>query len=103
MGVRSARRLSANGGPPCSNSVASQALAESLSALGADASAYYYKPGLNFARYGAEQIACQVEKGVPAILAVVRSVPPMIPHPLNELSLAVPHWEVRGPGVETTC
>lgn len=86
------------------NSVQSQVLAdELLSRLGVDASSYYYEPGRNFALYGAEQIACQVESGVPSILSVIRSLPPHVPHPLNELSLAVPRWEARAPGIVTSC
>jgi len=85
------------------NSIESQGIAEALSALGSDASAYYFKPGRAFGLYGAEQIACQVEKGVASIVGVVKLFPPFIPQPLNELSLSVPHWEVRGPGVDTSC
>ncbi|HYO96382.1 MAG TPA: peptidoglycan-binding domain-containing protein [Polyangiaceae bacterium] len=86
------------------NSIASQAIAdELLSRFGADASAYYYRPGKSFALYGAEQTACQVEGGVSAAVAFVRSLPPHLPHPLNDLGLAVPHWEVNGPGVVTRC
>lgn len=86
------------------NSLASQAIAdELLSRFGADASAYYYRPGKSFGLYGAEQTACQVEAGVAAAVAFVRSLPPHVPHPLNDLGLAVPHWEVRGPGVVTRC
>jgi hypothetical protein len=86
------------------NSIASQAMAdELLGAFGVDASAYYYKPGKSFALYAAEQIACQVEGGVPSILGVIRSLPAGIVHPLNELSLSLPRWEARGPGVVTSC
>ena len=67
-----------------------------------DASAYYYQPGKSFRSYAAEQIACQVESGVTGIVASL-SVPPHIPYPPNDISLSVPRWEVKGPGVVTTC
>jgi peptidoglycan hydrolase-like protein with peptidoglycan-binding domain len=85
------------------NSVESQGIAEALGLLGIDASAYYFKPGRSFALYGAEQIACQVEKGVAAIVSSVKSLPPFIPHPGNVAGLAAPHWEVAGPGIDTSC
>jgi hypothetical protein len=85
------------------NSVESQTIAGSLNLLGADASAYYFLPGRSFGLYGAEQIACQVEKGVSAIVSSVRSLPPFVPHPGNVLGLSVPHWETSGPGVDTSC
>jgi hypothetical protein len=30
-------------------------------------------------------------------------LPAGIVHPLNELSLSLPRWEARGPGVVTSC
>ena len=85
------------------NSATSQGLAdELLSRFGIDASAYYYRPGKSFGSYAAEQIACQVESGVPSAVASL-SARPHLPFLPNELSLSVPRWEVRGPGVTTTC
>lgn len=85
------------------NSGASQVLAdELLSRFGVDASAYYYRPGKSFRGYAAEQIACQVESGVASIVGSL-SVPPHVPYPPNDISLSVPRWEVRGPGVVTSC
>jgi hypothetical protein len=69
--------------------------------LGADASAYYFRPGRSFSRYGAEQIACQVEKGYSAIVSSVRSVPAFVTHPGNNIGLELPHWEVMGPGIDS--
>jgi hypothetical protein len=78
-------------------------MAEVLATFGADASAYYYKPGKRFGAYGAEQIACQAESGVVAVTGALRSIPMNVPYPPNDLGLALPHWEVSGPGVVTTC
>jgi hypothetical protein len=85
------------------NSAASQGIAdELLSRFGVDASAYYYRPGKSFRSYGAEQIACQVEGGVTTIVGGL-AAPPHVPYGPNDISLAVPRWEVRGPGVVTSC
>lgn len=58
---------------------------------------------LVFGLYAAEQIACQVESGVPSVVSTVNVAVPHVSHPLNELSLALPRWEVRGAGVTTSC
>ncbi len=77
------------------SSLASQAAA---AAVGGDA--YCFVPGKWFGLYGAEQIANQVEKGVPAIVSHVSSVGADAPDLANIASLAVPHWEKSGePGV----
>jgi hypothetical protein len=86
------------------NSAASQGIAdELLSRFGIDASAYYYAPGKHFSLYAAEQIACQVESGIPSIVSSLASFPPHVPSPFNDVSLSLPRWEVRGSGIVTTC
>jgi hypothetical protein len=77
------------------NSVESQALAAATGG-----SAYCYVPGKWFGKYGAEQIAEQVENGEAAIVSHVSSISAGVPDPSNIASLAVPHWEKPGdPGV----
>lgn len=87
------------------NSVASQGGASASKKLtGANDSAYCYRPGRNFAFYAAEQIAKSVENGFKgsgkaheaAIISHIKSMPPLIPSPLNIASLSVPRWETRG-------
>jgi hypothetical protein len=78
-----------------SNSLGSQAAA---AAAGGDA--YCFVPGKPFGRYAAEQIANQVEKGVPGIVSHVAGVAPGAFDLDNVLSLSLPRWETRGaPGV----
>jgi hypothetical protein len=84
-----------NSGAYMANSLASQA-----GAAATGGSAYCYLPGKPFRAYGAEQIAKQVEQGVPEIVAHVRGVPAGRWDPDNIRSLTVPRWEQPGtPGV----
>lgn len=77
------------------NSIASQAAAACTGG-----SAYCYLPGKPFRAYGAEQIAKQVEHGVPAIVVHVREVAARSWDLDNIRSLAIPRWEKSGaPGV----
>jgi len=77
------------------NSLASQA-----GAACTGGSAYRYLPGKPFRAYGAEQIAKQVEHGVPAIVTHIREVAPGRWDAENIRSLLIPRWERPGaPGV----
>ena len=77
------------------NSLASQA-----GAAAAGGSPYCYLPGKPFCAYGAEQIAKQVEQGVPEIVAHIRGVAAGSWDSDNIRSLTVPRWEKPGhPGV----
>lgn len=77
------------------NSLASQA-----GAAAAGGSPYCYLPGKPFSAYGAEQIAKQVEQGVPEIVAHVREVAAGKWDSDNIRSLTVPRWEKPGdPGI----
>jgi|GEM_PF-2770634 len=77
------------------NSLASQA-----AAAAAGGSAYCYLPGKPFWAYAAEQIAKQVEHGVPEIVAHVRAVAAGGRDADNIRSLTVPRWELPDtPGV----
>lgn len=79
------------------NSLGSQA-----GAAAAGGSPYCYVPGKPFGSYGAEQIAKQVEQGVPEIVAHVREVAAGKWDTDNVRSLTIPRWEKPGdPGV--TC
>ena len=65
-------------------------------------SAYAFIPGRMFARYGAEQIAQQVERGKTDIISHIRGFVLGIPDPLNLPVPGLPFWETEGaPGVET--
>jgi Putative peptidoglycan binding domain len=65
-------------------------------------SAYAFIPGRSFARYGAEQIAQQVQRGKADVINHIRSFPPGIPDPTNLPVPRLPFWETPGaPGVET--
>jgi hypothetical protein len=77
------------------NSIASQA-----AAVAAGGSAYCYLPGKPFRAYGAEQIAKQVEHGVPEIVAHIRETAAGRWDLENIRGLAIPRWEKPGaPGV----
>jgi hypothetical protein len=77
------------------NSIASQ-----TAAAAAGGSAYCYKPGKPFSDYAAEQIANQVEKGVPTVVAHVKSVSAGSWDADNVWSLSFARWEKPGtPGV----
>lgn len=77
------------------NSLASQA-----AAAAAGGSAYCYLPGKPFRAYGAEQIAKQVEHGVPAIVAHIRAVAAGRRDLENIRGLTIPRWEKPdAPGV----
>lgn len=77
------------------NSIASQAAAGA-----AGGSSYCYRPGKPFSEYGAEQVANQVEKGVPTIVAHVKGVAAGSWDWDNVWGLSVARWETPGaPGV----
>jgi peptidoglycan hydrolase-like protein with peptidoglycan-binding domain len=68
----------------------------------AGGSAYAFIPGRFFVRYGAEQIAQQVERGKADIINHIKAVPPLVLDPTNIPVPGIPFWETPGaPGVET--
>jgi peptidoglycan hydrolase-like protein with peptidoglycan-binding domain len=64
--------------------------------------AYAFIPGRAFSRYGAEQIAQQVERRKGDIISHIASFPLAVPDPANLPVPGLPFWETPGaPGVET--
>ncbi|HST50320.1 hypothetical protein [Jatrophihabitans sp.] len=85
---------------PASGAYMANSLASQAAAAAAGGSPYCYLPGKPFWAYGAEQIAKQVEHGVPAIVAHVRGVPAGSWDSENVRSLSIPRWEKpNAPGV----
>jgi hypothetical protein len=64
-------------------------------------SAYAFIPGRDFFRYGAEQIAQQVQRGKTDIISHIKAFPAGVPDPTNLPVPGLPFWETVGaPGVE---
>ncbi|HJS07456.1 MAG TPA: peptidoglycan-binding domain-containing protein [Pirellulales bacterium] len=79
------------------NAVLSQQVGEAMGG-----SAYAFIPGRLFLRYGAEQIAQQVQRGKTDIISHIQAIPPLVPDPTNIPKPQIPFWETRGaPGVES--
>jgi hypothetical protein len=85
---------------PNSGAFMANSLASQTAAAATGGSAYGYLPGKPFRAYGAEQIAKQVEHGVPAIVAHLRGVAAGSWDLENIRGLMIPRWEKSGaPGV----
>jgi len=68
----------------------------------AGGSAYAFIPGRLFLRYGAEQIAQQVQRGKAAVINHIASFPANFPDPINLPVPGLPFWETPGAlGLET--
>ncbi|MDQ1742683.1 MAG: hypothetical protein QOE23_1022 [Pseudonocardiales bacterium] len=81
---------------PTSGAFMANSLASQAAAACTGGSAYCYQPGKPFRAYGAEQIAKQVEHGVPAIVAHIREVAAGSWDLQNIRGLAIPRWEKSG-------
>ncbi len=81
---------------PISGAYMANSLASQAGASATGGSAYRYVPGKPFRAYAAEQIAKQVEHGVPAIVAHVRGAAPGSWDRENIRGLWIPRWQKPG-------